>query len=59
MYLDRRTATWAERKEEKERLDDLFRRGKLGRAAYILSLEFMGFREREAKDEADYIKGAK
>lgn len=55
--LDRRTATWEERKEEKERLDALYRAGKIGRPAYILSLEFLGFREREAKAEADYIKG--
>lgn len=54
--LDRKTATWAERKEEKERIDDLFRRNKIGHPTYILSLEILGFRNREANDEANYVE---
>lgn len=54
-----RWASWTERKEAKEVHDNNFRKGIIGRATYILSLEIMGFRAREAKDEADYIEGMK
>lgn len=57
--LDRRVATWAERKEEKERFDRLFLERKIGEPTYILSLQCLGFRETEAKAELSYIKGLK
>lgn len=49
--LDRRTATWAERREEKERFDALLLSGKIGESTYVLSLNFLGFRDKEAKAE--------
>ena len=55
--LDRRTATWADRKEQKERFDRLFLEKKIGEITYLVSLEHLGFRTREAQAELDYIKG--
>lgn len=57
--LDRRSATWEERKEQKEALDARFKSGILEAAAYILSLELLGFRESEARTELNYIRGLK
>lgn len=54
--IDRRTATWAELKEEKERMDALWRQRKILDAAYILSLNILGFSDREAKDELAGLK---
>lgn len=53
--IDRRTATWAELKEEKERFDALFLAGKIGKPTYILSLNILGFRDREAQAELDAL----
>lgn len=59
LMLDRRTATWAERKAEKEALDAHFLAKRIGEPTYILSLQILGFRETEAKAELNYIKGLK
>lgn len=54
--LDRRTATWAEFKERKEVHDANFLAGRIGEPTYILSLELLGFREREAREELNVLK---
>ena len=59
MYIDRRTATWRELHEEKERMDALYAAGKLGPAAYKLSLEILGYRPREAKEELEGLRNAR
>lgn len=55
--IERKTATWDDRKEQKEKLDGDLRAGRIGEPTYILSLEILGFRPREARDEMGYAKG--
>lgn len=55
--LDRRMPDyWEDRKAHKERYDALLREGKIGEPTYLLSLEILGFRPREAKEELNYVR---